>query len=67
MPDEAAYFHAQWRRTLGTRAITSSSGPEHVILDGITGKGQYVGTYLAWTQLSDGWWGEGEVNSHYLG
>ncbi len=56
VPDEAARFHAQWRKSLGTR-----EHPEHVILDGIRGRGQYVGTYLAWTQLSDGWWGEGEV------
>jgi hypothetical protein len=56
VPDEAAYFHAQWRRSLATREY-----PEHVILDNIAGKGQYVGTYLAWTQLSDGWWGEGEI------
>ena len=56
VPVEAAYLHAQWRRSMGTREY-----PEHVILDDITGKGQYVGTYLAWTQLSDGWWGEGEI------
>jgi len=56
VPAEAAYFHAQWRRSMGTREV-----PEHVILDGIRGRGQYVGTYLAWTQLSDGWWGEGEI------
>jgi len=56
VPDTAAYFHAQWRKSLGTREV-----PEHVILDGIQGRGQYVGTYLAWTQLSDGWWGEGEI------
>ncbi|MCE5216598.1 DUF2961 domain-containing protein, partial [bacterium] len=56
VPAEAAYLHAQWRRSMGTREC-----PEHVILDGVNGKGQYVGTYLAWTQLSDGWWGEGEI------
>lgn len=56
VPDEAAYLHAQWRRSMGTREC-----PEHIILDGVQGKGQYVGTYLAWTQLSDGWWGEGEI------
>ena len=56
VPAAAAYFHAQWRRSMGTREC-----PEHVILDGIQGKGQYVGTYLAWTQFSDGWWGEGEM------
>ena len=53
---DAAYFHAQWRRAMTTREC-----PEHVILEGVTGKGQYVGTYLAWTQFSDGWWGEGEI------
>ena len=56
VPAEAAYFHAQWRRAMGTREC-----PEHVILEGLKGQGQYVGTYLAWTQLSDGWWGEGEI------
>ncbi len=56
VPDDAAYFHAQWRR-----AVTPIEAPEHVILDGIKGKGQYVGTYMAWTQLANGWWGEGEI------
>ncbi len=54
--DEAAHFHAQWRKSMGTREC-----PEHVLLDRIKRKGQYMGTYLAWTQLSDGWWGEGEI------
>jgi hypothetical protein len=53
---EAAHFHAQWRRSTTTRDY-----PEHVILDGVQGKGHFVGIYLAWTQMSDGWWGEGEV------
>ena len=56
VPADAAYFHAQWRR-----AVSPIDNPEHVILDGIAGKGHYVGTYLAWTQLADGWWGEGEI------
>ena len=62
VPDEAAAFHAQWRRSLTTREC-----PEHVILDGVRGRGQYVGTYLAWTTLSDGWWGEGEVKFYMDG
>lgn len=62
VPAEAAYFHAQWRRSLTTREC-----PEHVILDGVKGRGQYVGTYLAWTQMSDGWWGEGEVKFYIDG
>jgi hypothetical protein len=56
VPDDAAYFHAQWRR-----AVTPIENPEHTILEGVKGKGHYVGTYLAWTQLADGWWGEGEI------
>ncbi len=56
VPENAGYFHAQWRR-----AVTPIENPIHVIADGIKGKGQYVGTYLAWTQLSNGWWGEGEI------
>jgi hypothetical protein len=56
IPENAASFHAQWRRSM-----TSRNHSEHVILDGVKGRGHYVGTYLAWTQLSDGWWGEGEV------
>lgn len=56
IPDGAAYLHAQWRRSMTTR-----QHPEHVILDGIKGRGHYVGTFMAWTQFSDGWWGEGEI------
>jgi len=56
VPAGAAYFHAQWRRSDTTR-----TRPEHVLLDGVRGQGHYVGTFLAWSQLSNGWWGEGEV------
>lgn len=62
VPAEAAYFHAQWRRSVTTREC-----PEHTILDGVKGQGQYVGTYLAWTQMSDGWWGEGEIKFYMDG
>jgi hypothetical protein len=54
--DDAAYLHASWARTLTTR-----DNPEHVILDRAHGRGHYAGTYLVWNQLSNGWWGEGEV------
>jgi len=56
IPENAAYFHAQWRRSL-----TSRENPEHIMVDGIKGQGHYAGTFIAWTQFSDGWWGEGEV------
>jgi hypothetical protein len=55
VPDDAGRFHAQWRRS------TTCDRPEHTIVDGIEGEGHYVGTYLAWAALSNGWWGEGEV------
>jgi hypothetical protein len=55
-PANTGYLHAQWRR-----AVTSRSFPMHTILDGIKGQGRYVGTFLAWAQLSDGWFGEGEM------
>jgi hypothetical protein len=56
VPPEAGYFHSQWRRSMTTR-----EHPEHTILAGVKGQGHYVGTYLAWEQLSNGWWGEGEI------
>lgn len=31
------------------------------MVDGIKGKGQYVGTYIAWQVNNNGWWGEGEI------
>jgi len=53
---DAAYLHAQWRR-----AMTAREHPEFTILEGARGPGHYAGTYLIWHQLSNGWWGEGEV------
>ncbi|MGB9596066.1 MAG: glycoside hydrolase family 172 protein, partial [Candidatus Poribacteria bacterium] len=38
-----------------------------IILDGIKGQGHYVGTFLAWTQFSNGWWGEGEMKFYIDG
>lgn len=55
VPANAAYLHVQWRRG------NSSEENPYVILDGVRGQGRYVGTFLAWTQLSKGWFGEGEI------
>ena len=55
VPENAGYLHAQWRR-----AMTDVQNP-YVILDGVKGKGRYVGTFLAWTQRERGWFGEGEI------
>ena len=56
VPADAAYFHAQFRRTnpLPYKQV-------YTILDGVKGQGQYVGTYMAWGSNNGGWWGEGEV------
>ena len=62
VPESAATFHAQWRRSLTTREY-----PEHILLDGVQGQGHYVGTFLAWTQFSNGWWGEGEIKFYIDG
>lgn len=57
VPDQAAYFHAQWRRC--DRVPYAS---EYVIVDGIQGAGQYVGTMLyVGNNGPNLWWGEGEV------
>lgn len=56
VPEDAAYFHAQFRR--------SNPLPykeDYTILDGVQGKGHYVGTYMAWGVNNNGWWGEGEI------
>ena len=55
VPDNSGYFHAQWRR-----AVSDRQHPDLTLLEA-KGEGRYVGTFLAWTQLSDGWFGEGEV------
>jgi hypothetical protein len=56
VPDDAAYFHAQFRREspVKTKGL-------YTILDGVEGAGQYVGTYLAMGVHNTGWWGEGEI------
>jgi hypothetical protein len=43
VPDDAAYFHASFRRS---NPLPYKS--DHTIIDGIAGKGHYVGTYMAW-------------------
>lgn len=55
VPEDAGYFHAQFRRT------PYNESSDFTIIDGIKGKGQYVGVYLAWGIHNNGWWGEGEI------
>ena len=60
--EDCAYFHAQYRR-----AMTTMERPEYVILDGVEGKGLYVGSYLMFNISESGWWGEGEVKFYIDG
>lgn len=55
VPADAAYFHAQFRRT------NPNATSDYTIVDNIKGKGQFVGVYLAWGVNNNGWWGEGEI------
>jgi hypothetical protein len=56
VPPDAAYLHAQFRRSNPLPYKT-----DYTILDGVRGWGHYVGTYLAWGVHNAGWWGEGEI------
>jgi len=56
VPSDAGYFHAQFRRVNPLPYKTN-----YVLVDSIKGKGQYVGTYLAYGVHNNGWWGEGEI------
>jgi hypothetical protein len=62
VPSDAAYFHAQFRRVnpLPYKGV-------YTLVDGIKGKGQYVGTYMAWGVHNNGWWGEGEIKFYIDG
>jgi hypothetical protein len=62
VPDDVAYFHAQFRRVnpLPYKDI-------YTILDGVEGHGQFVGTYMAWGSNNNGWWGEGEIKFYIDG
>ena len=62
VPADVAYFHAQFRRV---RKLPSKS--VYTLLDGVSGHGQYVGTYMAWEVHSPGWWGEGEIKFYMDG
>ena len=62
VPQDAAYFHAQFRRVnpLPYKDV-------YTIVDGIQGQGQFIGTYMAWGVNNSGWWGEGEIKFYMDG
>ena len=60
--DDAAYFHAQFRRTnpVPYKQV-------YTLLDGVRGEGHYVGTHMSWGVNNSGWWGEGEIKFYMDG
>ena len=62
IPNDAAYFHAQFRRVnpVPYKAV-------YTIVDGVQGDGHYVGTHLCWGVKNNGWWGEGEIKFYMDG
>jgi hypothetical protein len=62
MPEEIAYFHAQFRRVnpLPYQEV-------YTIVDGVEGRGHFVGVYMAWGVNNQGWWGEGEIKFYLDG
>ncbi len=62
VPDDAAYFHAQFRRV-----NPLPYKQDYTILDGVKGWGHFVGLYMAWGVNNNGWWGEGEIKFYLDG
>lgn len=62
VPADAAYFHAQFRRVNPT-----PYKQPYILVDEIKGRGQYVGTYMAWGVHNNSWWGEGEIKFYMDG
>jgi len=63
--DDTPYFHAQFRRDLQTTMYE-----DYVILDGVKGKGRFVGANIGLVDKFAGkhvWWGEGEVKIYLDG
>jgi len=62
VPDDAARFCAQFRRV-----NPLPKGEIVTILDGVRGRGHYVGTSCSWGVNNGGWWGEGELKFYLDG
>jgi hypothetical protein len=62
VPEDAAYFCAQFRRV-----NPLPKGEVVKVLDGVTGRGQFVGLHVCWGVNNSGWWGEGELKFYMDG
>ncbi len=63
-PETMGYFHAQFRR-----ANCQPYHTDYVILDGVRGRGRYLGTTFGVRSVCfpEQWWGEGEVKMYFDG
>ena len=68
VPEDAVYFHAQYRQAAPTQAIRFAEGRPEINLDGrnnyvfleTRGRGHLMGVTMGVVQISDGWFGEGD-------
>ncbi|HEX3685752.1 MAG TPA: glycoside hydrolase family 172 protein [Bryobacteraceae bacterium] len=68
LPEDAVYFHAQYRQAAPTQAVRFSQGQPEINLDGrnnyvfleTSGRGHLMGVTMGVEQISDGWFGEGD-------
>ncbi len=62
VPQNAGYFHAQFRHInpLPYKEV-------YTIVEGIKGRGHYVGTTMGWGINNNNWWGEGEIKFYIDG
>ncbi len=62
VPEDAAFFHAQFRRV-----NPLPRGEVYTILDKVSGRGHFVGVSMGWGINHNGWWGEGEIKFYVDG
>ncbi len=62
VPQDALYFHAQFYRE-----NPHPYKQDFRILDTVSGKGVYLGTYMVYGVTNNGWWGEGEFKAYLDG
>ncbi|MBV9763141.1 MAG: DUF2961 domain-containing protein [Acidobacteriaceae bacterium] len=68
LPEDAVYFHAQYRQAAPARAVQYDKGEREINLDGqnnyvfleTQGRGHLMGVTMGVEQIADGWFGEGD-------
>jgi hypothetical protein len=66
LPEDAVYFHAQYRQSAPCEAVTGDAaklnpdGRRNYVYVETRGRGHLMGVTLGVLQNADGWWGEGD-------